>query len=255
MRSPLSGWVGGKFLLAKTIVPMIPDHVCYAEPFAGAGWILFRKDPSKSEVLNDLNGEVVNLYRVVQRHLEEFVRQFKWALTSRKMFEWAREVPPEGLTDIERAARFFYLHRLCFGGRMSGTKTFGYSATGPASLNLLRIEEDLSAAHIRLNGVHIENLPYAELIKRYDRPGTFFYVDPPYFNCEDHYGKGLFCREDFSRLADVLGGIKGKFLLSLNDTQEIRTIFRSFQIDEASTRYSCANSKSIPVVELLIRNY
>ena len=108
--------------------------------------------PAEVEVLNDINGELINLYRVVQHHLEEFVRQFKWALSSRKVFEWQKMTRPETLTDIQRAARFYYLQHLAFGGRVQG-QSFGTATTSPPGLNLLRLEESLSAAHLRLSNV------------------------------------------------------------------------------------------------------
>ena len=85
---PMIKWMGGKRRLAAQILPQFATHTCYVEAFAGAGALFFAKEPAQTEVLNDLNGELVNLYRVVQHHLEEFVRQFKWALTSREIYKW-----------------------------------------------------------------------------------------------------------------------------------------------------------------------
>ncbi|MBF0192499.1 MAG: DNA adenine methylase [Magnetococcales bacterium] len=255
IRSPLAGWVGGKYLLSKTIVPLIPEHQCYAEPFSGAAWILFRKTPSACEVLNDINGDVVNLYRVVQHHWEAFVEELRWSLSSREEFTRLLDSPTAGMTNIQRAARFYYVHKLSFGGRMAGRRTFGTSATGPTSFNPLAIRREAARAHRRLARVTVENLPYPDLIRRYDRAGTFFYIDPPYWDCENHYGKGIFSKSDFGALAEQLARLKGKFLLSLNDVPEVREIFGAFHIDPVTTRYSCANSKNLPAQELLIRNY
>jgi DNA adenine methylase len=118
-------------------------------------------------------------------------------------------------------------------------------------LNLLRIEEDLSAAHLRLSQVWVENLDFEGCIKRHDRDHTFFYLDPPYYGVEGYYGKDLFSRDDFQRLATVLSGIKGK----LNDTPEIREIFGGFEMDVAEVMYSCGKGNRPKVGELLIRNY
>lgn len=149
MHYPIIPWIGGKRRLAKEILPLFPEHTCYVEAFAGGAALFFMKAPSKVEVLNDANGELVNLYRVVTHHLEEFVRQFKWALTSRQLFEWLQMTPTAPLTDIQRAARFYYLQKMCFGGKIE-SQTFGTATTTPPRLNLLRIEEDLSQAHLRL---------------------------------------------------------------------------------------------------------
>lgn len=149
MSTPIVPWMGGKRRMAKHILPEFPEHECYVEPFCGGAAIFFMKEPSKVEVINDFDGEVVNLYRVVAHHLEELVRHFKWSLVSRKMFEWANMQIPQTLTDIQRAARFFYLQQLCFGAKPTG-RTFGVRATTPPTLNLLRLEEKLSEAHLRL---------------------------------------------------------------------------------------------------------
>ncbi len=161
----------------------------------------------------------------------------------------------ETLTDIQRATRFYYTLKNSFGGRISGKPTFGYAPSRQPRLNLLRIEEELSAGHLRLAGTYIECLPYAEIIKRYDRPETFFYCDPPYWGCEDYYGKEIFSREDFTQLAELLGNIKGRCLISLNDTPEVREIFRDFQIDEAACTYSAGKGTRPKAKEVLIRNY
>ncbi|MDR2820131.1 MAG: DNA adenine methylase, partial [Desulfovibrio sp.] len=189
-----------------------------------------------------------------QWHLEEFVRYFKWVLVSREEFERLKKAVPDTLTDIQRSARFYYLQQACFGGRIS-SPTFGYGLTRSSKLNLLRIEEYLSAAHLRLARVYVECLPYSELIRRYDGPSTFFYVDPPYWDCEAYYGPGIFSREDFTMLATQLGSIKGKFLLSLNDTPGVREVFKAFEIEAVQTKYTCSNGKNMSAGEVLIRNW
>lgn len=253
-RPPLAGWMGGKSLLAKRIVERIPEHTCYVEPFAGAAWVLFRKPESKVEVINDINKDVVTLYRCIQWHLEEFVRYFKWVLVSRDEFERLKKAPPETLTDIQRAARFYYLQQACFGGRIA-SPSFGYGKARPSKLNLLRIEEYLSAAHLRLARAYVECLPYAEIIKRYDGPETFFYIDPPYWDCEGYYGQGIFSRGDFSKLAAQLDDISGKFILSLNDTPGVREVFCAFSIEAVQTKYTCNNERNKTASEVLIRNW
>ncbi len=120
--------------------------------------------------------------------------------------------------------------------------SFSINTTRRANFNLLRIEEDLSAAHLRLSRVYIENLHYEDIIKRFDKPHTFFYLDPPYYKHENDYGKGIFKREDFLRLAGILEKISGKFMMSLNDAKEIRDIFKEFRIEEVTTTYNTAAS-------------
>lgn len=250
-------WVGGKSKLARQVVGLMPPHHSYIEVFAGAAWVLFRKEQSRVEVINDLNGELVNLYRCIKFHLEEFVRQFKFSLVSREEFTRLQKAPPETLTDIQRAARYYYLLKAGYGAKAFG-HTFSSPVSGRSRLNLLRIEEELSAAHLRLAQVTIERQPYAQLIERMDTPTTLFYLDPPYFKCENHYGKGLFERADFERIATKLASIKGKFIVSLNDTPEVRQIFRAFRVVAAPTKWSLGIGKGQQlktVSELLILNF
>lgn len=252
-KSPLA-WVGGKSKLTSTIIPLIPEHKCYVEVFAGAAWVLFRKEPSKVEVINDINGDLITLYRVIQNHLEEFVRYFKWSLVSRDEFARLQAVEESTLTDIQRAARFYYLVKNAFGAKIVG-QCFGVANSSKPRLNLLRLEEDLSEAHLRLNRVYIENLPYDNLINRYDGQGTFFYIDPPYWNCESDYGKGLFNKDDFTLLRDQLLNCNGKWLVSINNVPQIRELFKGFEFKEVKTSYSINSDVNKQVTELLIANY
>ena len=134
MKSPIS-YVGGKRLLAKTIVNMIPEHICYVELFSGGAGVFFRKEPSKIEVLNDLYGELVNLWRVIKNHPDEFIMQFEFLLVSREHFETLKAAPTSSLTDVQRAARYFYIQKLTFGGRVT-RRSYGYNTTSSPRLNL-----------------------------------------------------------------------------------------------------------------------
>lgn len=234
MAQPIVPWIGGKRRLVDTLMARLPPHTCYVELFAGGAALFFLRHPAEVEVLNDVNGDVINLYRVVQHHLEEFVRQFKWALSSREVFKWLQDTPPETLTDIRRAARFFYLQHNAFGGRVEG-QSYGTATTAPP-INLLRIEENLSAAHLRLARAYIERLDWAACIERYDRAHTLFYADPPYWQTE---GYGVpFPWEQYERLADRMAGLKGKLILSINDHPDIRRCFSRFQVEELEIDYT-----------------
>ena len=253
MHKPILPWIGGKRRLVKHILPLFPEHTCYVEPCAGGAAILFMKVPSKVEVLNDINLDLVTLYRVVQHHLEEFLRQFKWALTSRKMFEWLNDTPPETLTDIQRAARFFYLQKLSFGGKVNG-RTFGTATTTPPRLNLLRIEEELSQAHLRLVGVCVEHLTWQRCLERYDRPHTLFYLDPPYWQTEG-YGVA-FGLEQYQEMADMMRRMKGKAVLSINDHPDIQEIFKGMPSKTVLINYTVGGAhRSVSRKELIIWNW
>lgn len=248
---PIVPWIGGKRRLAKHILPLFPAHTCYVEPFCGAAALYFLKTPSKTEVINDINGELVNLYRVVKHHLEEFVRQFKWALVSRQIYKWLQDTPEETLTDIQRAARFYYLQKQAFGGKVAD-HSFGTSTTSAPRFNLLRIEEELSMAHLRLSRTLIEHLDWHQCIERYDRPHTLLYCDPPYWGTE---GYGVdFPIGNYIHMSELARSIKGKMIISVNDIPEMRQAFKGLNIQTVCINYSLSG-KSSPRQELVICNF
>lgn len=249
--SPIIPWLGGKRRLADTLLNRFPRHSCYVEVFAGGAALYFLRNPAEVEVINDVNGELIRLYRCVKNHLEEFVRQFKWALASRELFKWLQDTPIETLTDIQRAARFFYLQHHAFGGRVSG-QTWGTATTAPP-VNLLRIEEMLSAAHLRLAAAYIENLPWQQCVERYDRPHTFFYMDPPYWQTE---GYGVpFGFENYVQMAELMRRVKGKVMLSINDHPDIRDCFAGFDLEQLDIAYTCGSGGPTPRKELVIYSW
>ncbi len=182
------------------------------------------------------------------------MRQFKWALSSRQIFEWQKMTRPETLTDIQRAARFFYLQHHAFGGKVSG-QSFGTATTAPA-INLLRIEENLSAAWQRLSGTYVENLPWLECAERYDRPHTFHYMDPPYWQTA---GYGVdFPFENYELMADFMRRCKGKVMVSINDHPDIRRVFEGFHFETTEIRYTTTNQrqgKAEVTGELIVMNW
>ena len=252
MASPIVPWIGGKRRLADTLLGRFPSHECYVEVFAGGAALFFQRPPAAVEVINDINGDLVNLYRVVKHHLEEFVRQFKWALSSREVFRWMQDTPPETLTDVQRAARFFYLQQQAFGGKVEG-QTWGTATTAPP-INLLRIEENLSAAHLRLAGAYVENLAWEACMERYDRPHTLFYLDPPYWQTE---GYGVeFAWPEYERLAARMASLQGKAILSINDHPDVRRCFAAFELEELSINYTVGGGhKAATRGELIIYSW
>jgi len=234
VQGPIIPWIGGKRRLADLLIPRFPQHHCYVELFAGGAALYFLRPPAPVEVINDVNGDLVNLYRVVKHHLEEFVRQFKWALSSRELFRWLQDTPPDTLTDVQRAARFYYLQHQCFGGKVAG-QTWGTATTAPP-VNLLRIEEQLSAAHLRLQATYIERMHWLECLQRYDREHTFFYLDPPYWQTEG-YGVG-FGFDNYEAMATALRTLKGKALVSINDHPDIRRVFDGFHMESLDISYT-----------------
>ena len=257
---PLAPWFGGKKNLAKRIIKRIESipHQCYAEPFVGMGGVFLRRPTRpKSEVINDLNSDIFNLFRVVREHPEELSRQFRWVLSSRQEFARWVAVAPDTLTDVQRAARFAYLQRLSFGGKPAHEVSpgqMGPSVFRPARITAERMFRLIEAAHRRLQRVHIERLNWDVFVRRYDRPFTLFYLDPPYWNHEQDYGKGIFAREDFALMAELLSKLKGHCIVSLNDRPEVRELFSGFRIETVQTRYSANARSTRQVNELLISN-
>ncbi len=254
---PVAPYLGGKSRLAKQVIARINGipHTTYAEPFVGMAGVFLRRnlipEGPKAEVINDLNKEVSTFFRILQRHYVAFLDMLRFQLTTRTEFNRLLVTDPETLTDLERAARFLYIQRTVFGGN-SVSRSFGVAPDRSARFDLTKLVPALEDVHTRLSGVVIECLPYADFLRRYDRPGTLFYLDPPYDGCENDYGKGMFSPDDFFRLADLLKHLAGHFILSINETPKIRDIFRDFKITPVKTSYSISVKGSTAAAELII---
>jgi len=253
--SPAAPYIGGKKNLAARICARIEKipHRLYAEPFVGMGGVFLRRSKRpKSEVINDRSRDVATFFRVVQRHYTPFMEMMRLQISARAEFERLVATDPSTLTDLERAARFLYLQRTGFGGKVAGTACFGVSPDRPARFDVTKVGPMLDDLHNRLAAVTIECLDFGEFITRYDREYTLFYLDPPYWGSESDYGKELFSRADFERLRDVLRGLKGSFIMSLNDVPAVREIFAEFDIKHVDTTYSIARAGTIKAGEVII---
>ncbi len=252
---PVAGYIGGKRNLSKRLVAMIGaiEHRCYVEPFIGMGGVFFRRDSRpRSEVINDISADVATLFRILQRHYQQFLDVLKWQIASRAEFDRLVKADPETLTDLERAARFLYLQRMTFGGKVMG-RHFGVDRGAGPRFDLTKLVPMLEDVHERLASVVIERLPYEKLIPRYDTKGTLFYCDPPYWGCTNDYGRNLFSENDFERLSDLLKGIEGRFILSINDVPEIRTLFSWAKVEPVDLNYRISG-KATAAKELIISN-
>ena len=251
----LAPWLGGKRNLAKVLTARIEaiDHDLYAEPFVGMGGVFFRRrQPARVEALNDRSGDVVNLFRIVRHHPEALLEELRLQLVSREDFERQLRVDPTTLTDVQRAARFLALQRVRYGGKPDSA-TFPARRTRPDSFDAAALRRLITAAHDRLARVTIEHLDYADFIRRYDRPGALFYLDPPYWGCEADYGRGLFERADFMRLAGLLRDIKGRFILSINDRPEVWQLFTGQAIEEVEGTYTIGGGdNAVGVAQLIV---
>jgi DNA adenine methylase len=217
------------------------------------GGIFFKRDMRpKCEVINDISCDVANLFRLLQRHYPQLMDTLKWQLSSRAEFNRLNSVDPDTLTDLEWAARFLYLQRLAFGGKVVG-RGFGVATTNAARFDLTKLAPMLEEIHERLSGVVVECLPYEKLIARYDRPHTLFYIDPPYWDNEEDYGTGVFCKDDFQRLSALLEGIQGSFILSINAVKPIRKMFAWANIEDVQLNYR-VSGKATAAKELIVSN-
>ena len=234
----LINWVGGKRLLRKPISKLIPDDIgSFIEPFGGGGWILFYKEKwAKNEVYNDLDNRLYNLFNIVKYHPEALCKELKLSINSRSLFN--RLLADAGVTDVQKAASFFYIITRSYGGKGCH---FGYTVkdTCKSTCNLL---ERIIQISKRLDRVIIENLNFEKLINKYDFDNAFFYCDPSYTIGQGY--KTTSCKDfEHERLFKVLSNIKGKFLLSYNDSEIIRELYKDFSIQEIS-RKNTLNSTS-----------
>lgn len=244
-------WIGGKKLLRKEIIKRFPEEGFerYIEVFGGAGWVLFGKEQGKElEVFNDVDSNLINLYRCIKYHCGELQREMEWLAVSREQFTGNRaQLEAGGLTDIQRAARYFHIIKVSFG---SDRRTFGTNKK-----NLSAAARYLSLVQERLKDVVIENKDFENLIRVYDRPKALFYLDPPYHGTERYY-EGGFNEADHARLKAVLRDLKGRFILSYNDDEFIREMYKDCRVEEISRSSNLSNKTSASRFrELIIRNY
>lgn len=256
LRSPLR-WVGGKYRVRDKIIPLFPAHTCYVEVFSGAAWVLFGKPPetSKAEVLNDLDGELVNFWRVVKHRCAEFSEAAAWMLASRELFECTRQLDGVG-DEIARAVKFYSVLRLAYGAKRVKNH-FGIRREKRPEIHWPLLREEVAKIVARLRLVWIEQLPWDRCIATYDRKETFFYLDPPY-RCEGSKSyRHMFTDDDHRALAEALLRAKGKWLLSYNDDPFIRNLYRrqGVRIGSLEVKYALQGGTWRPSKELLIRNY
>jgi len=245
-------WIGGKNYLKKEIVKRFPEKFGrYIEVFGGAAWVLFYKDKHASmEVYNDYNSELVNLFRCVKHHRLELQRELSFMLNSREMFQdFVEQYNTRGMTDIQRAARFFMIVKTSYGSN--------HRSYGCIKKDIRVMREYLDRVEERLASVIIENKDFEDLIRVYDKPDALIYLDPPYYGSERYY-QARFSQEDHARLREVLDNIKGKFLLSYNGCEYIRELYRDYTVEEISRQHNYRSrykDKDKTYNELLIRNY
>ncbi len=238
---PVLRWPGGKRRLLKTLLPMVPaEATCYVEVFAGSAALLLHKERHPVEVVNDLNGELVALLRNAHFHLPALIEEMRWYVASRKDFEDFKSQP--GLTEIQRAARFLLKNRVSFGG---GMKSFGVAKTAGGGVGFDRddVNDRLEGIRRRLNKVVVENLPYDRCLQNYDAPETFFFMDPPYVGPSTGAYDG-WSQDDMVTFRTRLDRLQGKWLLTINDSDENRRLFSDCRVTPVATTNRLRNART-----------
>ena len=266
LNSPFK-WAGGKSRLRKFIIPMIPPHTCYVEPFAGAAWVLFGKPKSDVEVLNDIDEELITFFRVVKEKPDELIASFEWELVSRAEFDRLASMDPLTLSDVQRAHRFYYLIMAGWGGEaryprfQTSIRDGGHGNRLVGALKTLR--NRLLPIHGRLRTVLIENLDWRDCVQRYDSSTTVMYFDPPYLGNGVNYKFNMRGENDHRSIAEQLRKAKGLWILSSYDTPDIRGMFDGYGITPIKSSSGMKTSEAEQQVgrqrtinqEILITNF
>jgi DNA adenine methylase len=237
---PILRWQGGKSRLLKHILPLIPLHDCYCEPFFGGGAVLFAKPRSSVEIINDLNGNLIALYRNLQYHLPALLEELEWLSASRQnLYDF---VAQPGITELQRAARFLLVNRTSFGGGMS---SFGAAKTkgGGVGFDHNKVGDLLGEAHRRLNGVVVENLPFERCLQNYDSAQTFFFIDPPYENATNRAYEG-WDEAKLTQFRREVGKLKGRWIVTLNDSPLTRDLFSGCQFTSIVSENRAVNRRT-----------
>lgn len=212
MKTPIT-YYGGKQSLLKYLLPLIPPHKLYCEPFFGGGALFFAKAPSATEVINDLNGEVVNFFKVVKTKFNELQKEVQGTLHSRELFKRAKAIYdfPDMFTDVKRAWAFWVLTNQGFAGMVGA---WGFGKDNSKEKALINKRTDFIKAYAdRLEQVQIEHNNALKVIDRCDVKEAFIYCDPPYINSDQGHYAG-YGESDYKLLLDKLVKVKAKFLLS-----------------------------------------
>ncbi|MBN1839790.1 MAG: DNA adenine methylase [Campylobacterales bacterium] len=242
-------WVGGKSKLADKIIAHFPEHQRYCEVFGGALNVFYRKPRSKIEVVNDINSDLVNLHLQIQKRPQSLQFYLNRMFVSREIFARIKHKKLQPRNDIERAVFYYYLLTQSF-----GSKGMDFAMPRGSKPRIRNLDREFCVWSKRLQGVCIENMDFKKLITTYDHDDTLFYLDPPYIGTESYYktpqGFGM---NQHIELANILKTIKGKFILSYNDCEVVRDLYKDYEIIEVSTRYSLRGASQKVAKEVIIK--
>jgi DNA adenine methylase len=220
---PVIAWPGGKTRMLRHLLPLIPKHNLYCEVFGGGLALFLAKPESPNEVINDINGELISFYRQVKYHLDPLLDELDFVLNSRQ--EFTDYLAQPGLTEIQRAARWFIRNKLSFGGmgsHFAATPTDHYSSRANRLLAM-------RALNRRFDTTTIERLPWVECLEAYDHATGFYFLDPPYFDAGGS-SYAAWTEEKFVLFAERVRGLRGRWLLTYQDCPPARREFKNCRI-------------------------
>lgn len=258
------GWYGGKFNHLDWLLPLLPESKHYCEPFCGSAAVLINRQPAPVETYNDIDGEVVNFFRVLREQKETLIEAIGLTPFSRAEFEIAISPPTPEISDLERARRFFVrarqvrtgLAQTASKGRWANCLLTSRAGMAGAVSRWLGSVEGLAEIAQRLLRVQIENAPAIEVIKRYDSAETLFYLDPPYPH-DSRGDKKAYLYEmtdgEHRELAEVLHGVKGKVAVSGYHGYLMDELYKDWAFCEGPIK-NCLSVKK-PRQEVLWTNY
>jgi len=255
MKTPIA-YYGGKQMLVKHLLALIPDHRLYCEPFFGGGALFFAKPESEVEVINDINGEVINFYRVLKINYRELEKEVKATLNSRELYNKAREIykNPHKHSELKRAWAFWTLTNQGFAASIT---SWGFGNTTSKKYTVANKRDNFSAAYSdRLRTVQVENYDALKVIDRCDGKDTFFYLDPPYFNSNMGHYKG-YTEADYTRLLEKAAKLKGKFLLSSYPSPVLNRFIKKYKWNFRKVTKAVAVTKNTDKqkTEMMVFNY
>lgn len=260
MNSPIK-WVGGKKHIKKKLVSIMPNHTNYIEVFSGALWVLLEKEPSKLEVFNDINGDLINFYMVIkdENSCNELINRIYYTPSSRELFNIFDEdfKVNKIIDDIERAMRFYYILKLCFSGNIHREKrSFVIDMDGRKKINRDRFPQEFIQLHERIKHCYIERNDYKYILNKYDHKDSLFFCDPPYLDSTEDLYSGDFNEDEYRVLKDKLMNLKGKFILTVKNSEFVNDLFSDFYVYDNDVKWGIRPDMGMEdVKELIITNY
>ena len=247
LKTPIT-YYGGKQGMLKHIRPLIPEHDLYCEPFAGGAAVFFDKEPAKVNVINDLNGELVNFYKTVVSDFELLKAEIIKTLHCRSQHQhaWYIYNNPDYFSNIQRAWAVFVLSKMGFAGQLSSS--FGFDKSEGRHPKKVRFAQEAITEELKLLLQHstIECDDAFVVIKRYDCPKAFHFIDPPYVGSNMGHYSGMFNEQSLVELLDVCAGLQGKFMLTMypNETIQQYVDRRKWTIHKVDRQVSACKAES-----------